>query len=99
MSIGESARHLFIEKDTKSTFELVKEAGSNIGKIKESDSNLNILTIKTRYGLQGVKLRVSLEPKDNGTIVYVSGFGADVWGGGAKKGTDKLFSAMSNLIS
>jgi hypothetical protein len=95
--VGESGRDVFLRLEHDMAFALVEQAGQKIGKVLSSSKVTGSLEIKTRYGLQGVKLRVSLMPHEGGTKVTVSGFGDDIWGGGARKGTDKLLKAIDAL--
>ncbi len=53
---------------------------------------------RCRYGLQSVKLRVSVVDTGRGSsLVKVQAFGDDIWGGGARKGTDKILKALESL--
>ena len=94
---GESTREIFLALDLEDAFSLIESAGASVGKVISSSKITGTLDIKTRYGLQGVKLRVSLVPHERGTSVSIGGFGDDIWGGGARKGTDKLLRAIDQI--
>ena len=67
----------------------------SIGKVVEISKQTLTITAKVRYGLQSVRLRVSvLSQGDDRSLIQVQGFGDDIWGGGARKGTDKLLRAL-----
>ena len=95
--VGESTREIFLALDLEDAFSLIESAGASIGKIISSSKITGTIEIKTRYGLQGVKLRVGLIPNERGTTVSIGGFGDDIWGGGARKGTDKLLKAIDQM--
>lgn len=97
--VGESGREVFLRLDNDAAFAVLETAGNQIGSILSSSKVTGTLEIKTRFGLQSVKLRVSLLPHEDGTKVLVGGFGDDVWGGGARKGGDKLLEAIEELMS
>lgn len=98
MMVGESGRSVQYGKSAMETLADLQIAFDTIGKaIGISKTTLSI-TGKTRCGLQSVKLRVSvLSQGDRQSLVQIQGFGDDVWGGAARKGTDKLLRALDAL--
>ena len=99
MGISESGRDIFLNLDTDNAFSLVEKAGESIGKVLSSSKVTGSIEIKTRYGLAGVKLRISIMPHEsgNGTKVQIGGRGGDIWGAGASKGAHKLLAAIEKL--
>jgi hypothetical protein len=96
--VGESGRTVQYPKSELETFADVERAFSSIGKVAEVSKLTLSLTGRTRYGLQSVKLRVSVLWQGEGrSLIQIQGFGDDVWGGGARKGTDKLIRALEAL--
>ena len=86
------------DENIDDTFSDVQRAFNKIGRVVETSPSIKSITGKTRYGLQSVKLRVSIVSNgaDN-SIVDVQAFGDDIWGGGARKGTEKLLRALDAL--
>lgn len=73
-------------------------AFTTAGKLLESSDVTRTVTGRVRYGLQRIKLRVSVHDHGDGTsVLHVHAFGDDVWGGGARKGTDKLLQALNSV--
>lgn len=99
MAIGESSRDVHLALDRMTAFNAVANAADAIGKILEENEVMGTLTVRTRYGLQAVKLRISVIPDAHGTLVSIGAFGDDIWGGGARKGTDKLLRALDAELS
>ena len=99
MGIGESSREVHLALDRTAAFNAVANAADTIGKILEENETMGTLTVRTRYGLQAVKLRISVVPDAHGTRIAIGAFGDDIWGGGARKGTDKLLRALDEELS
>jgi hypothetical protein len=95
--VGESGRTVQYPKSSLEALADLERAFSAIGKVVEISKSTMSITGKTRYGLQFVKLRVSvLDQGDAKSLIQIQGFGDDVWGGGARKGTDKLIRALES---
>jgi hypothetical protein len=95
--VGESGRTVQYPKSAIMALADLERAFSSIGKVVEISKLTMSVTGKTRYGLQSVKLRVSvLDQGDNKSLIQIQGFGDDIWGGGARKGTDKLIRALES---
>ena len=85
-------------KSVVDTLADLEQAFASIGKVVEVSKLTASVTGKTRYGLQAVKLRVSVLPQgEASSTIQIQGFGDDIWGGGARKGTDKLLRALESL--
>ncbi len=93
--VGESSRSIHYQRPADVAFEDVKRAFSSIGSVLEASPLTRTVMGRTRYGLQAVRLRVSVHAVDDGTSrIDIQGFGDDIWGGGARKGADKLIRAL-----
>lgn len=75
-------------------------AFAEAGKFLESSGVTRTVTGRVRFGLQRVKLRVSVHDRGDGTCTLeVQAFADDIWGGGARKGTDKLVAALNTVAT
>lgn len=93
--VGESQREIEYPAPVGDAMDDVESALGSVGRLLESSRTLNTAVGKTRYGLQSVKLRISVVDTGRGTsLIKIGAFGDDVWGGGARKGTDKLLKAL-----
>jgi hypothetical protein len=96
--VGESGRTVQYPKSAVETLADLQRAFSSIGKVSDVSKLTLSITGRTRYGLQAIKLRVSvISQGEHQSLVQIQGFGDDVWGGGARKGTDKLLRALDSL--
>jgi hypothetical protein len=95
--VGESGRTVQYPKSSLEALADLQRAFASIGKVVEISKLTMSITGKTRYGLQSVKLRVSVLPQGEGqSLIQVQGSGDDIWGAGARKGTDKLLRALES---
>jgi hypothetical protein len=95
--VGESGRTIQYPKPSAAALFDVEQACKSIGKVTEVSKLTSSITVRTRYGLQSVKLRVSIMDAGEGrSAIQIQGFGDDVWGGAARKGTDKLIRALES---
>lgn len=96
--IGESNRSFQYPKPADSALNDVARTFTSIGKVMDVSNLTKTVTGKVRYGLQSVKLRVAVVDHGDGqSLVQVQAFGDDIWGGGARKGTDKLLRALESM--
>ncbi len=98
MPLGNAGREIFVTGDRSRAYAAVVAAGSAIGRVLEAQASTGTVTVRTRYGLQFVKLRVSVLPDGDGSRIVISGASDDVWGGGARKGADKLVAALNREL-
>lgn len=98
MPLGNAEREIFVAGDRERAFAAVVAAGSAIGRVLDAQESTGTVTVRTRYVLQSVKLRVSILPDGDGSRVVISGASDDVWGGGARKGADKLVEALNGEL-
>lgn len=95
--VGESGRSVQYPRPALEALADLERAFSSIGKVVEISKLTMSLTGRTRYGLQSVKLQVSvLDQGTNQSLIQIQSFGDDIWGGGARKGTDKLLRALES---
>lgn len=95
--VGESSRAIEYAKPPEVALLDIERAFRSIGRVREVSRPTHSITGKTRYGLRYVKLRVSVAANANGgSTIHIQGAGDDVWGGAARKGTDKLIRALSS---
>jgi hypothetical protein len=93
--VGESNRSFEYPKRAELALYDVAQAFAAIGKSVEVRKLTKTVTGRVRYGLQSVKLRVSVVDHGDGrSLVQIQAFGDDIWGGGARKGADKLIRAL-----
>lgn len=96
--VGESGRTIQYPKSAPEALADLERAFSSIGKVVEVSKLTASITGRTRYGLQSVKLRVSVLSLGTGrSTIQIQGSGNDIWGAGARKGTDKLIRALESL--
>ncbi len=95
--VGTSTRTVDYAKRAEEAFEDLQRAFSRIGRITESSPATLSLTGTTRYGLQRVKLRVSAHRRDSTSCtIEIGGAGDDIWGGAARKASDKLVRVLGS---
>lgn len=79
-------------------FPLVARALQKLGKLQKEDRPGQYVSGVIMYGLQSVKVRVSLVERDPGrTNVVIQASSDDVWGAGAKHATKRLIETLRNL--
>ena len=74
----------------------LKSAAASLGKIQEAHETSRYLVLKARYGLNPVRLRVSVVSGTSaGTArLDIQGRGQDVWGVASRKTIDRLCAAL-----
>lgn len=97
MGIGSKDRELDYGKSPEAAFNDLHRALRSIGKIEEADPEALFLRGTTRFGLQKVRLKMSVAPSDHGSTISIHALADDVWGKGAKKGIDKLIEALNQV--
>ena len=82
----------------REAFEFVSAAMSKVGSVKKRDPEQNYIDGRIRYGLNPVKVRVSLvEREPRQTTIVVQGSSAEVWGVAAKNAAKRLIQMLENL--
>jgi len=93
--VGESSRSVQYRRSFDNTMADVARAFGSVGKVLDSSATTGTISGRVRYGLQAVRLRVSVfEETPERCRIEIQGFGDDIWGGGARKGADKLIKAL-----
>jgi hypothetical protein len=75
-------------------FAKVSRAFEVIGKLEDANPTTRTVVGKARYGLNPVRLRVSILSAPAGSVLEIAGKGQDVWGAASRKVTDKLLAAI-----
>jgi hypothetical protein len=74
----------------------LKTAADKLGKIQESHDASRFLILKARYGMNPVRLRVSVlsGPTDESSRLDIQGRGQDIWGVASLKVIDRLCASF-----
>lgn len=97
--VGESVREVHYQRGADQALRDVEAAFATIGKVLDSSPLTRTVTGRSRFGLQRIKLRVSIHDRGDGTsTLQIHSFGDDIWGGGARKGTHKLLRALDDVV-
>jgi hypothetical protein len=96
MGLGESANTITLATDQTSALRIVRAAAVEVGKITEDRPAVGRIVVKARFGLQAVKVRIQITSQEGVSLVTLSGFSDDVWGGGARKVMDRLVTAIAS---
>jgi hypothetical protein len=74
----------------------LKSAAAQLGKIEEKSDGSRFLILKMRYGLNPVRMRVSVLSAADGqsSVLDIQGRGQDVWGVASRKAIDRLCLAI-----
>lgn len=77
-------------------FEWLQTAWTSIGKIEEASASTRTLTGKARYGLNPVRLRISVltGAAPDSAVLDIQGRGQDVWGVASRRVIDRLVAAI-----
>jgi hypothetical protein len=74
---------------------MAKAAMERVGRVKETDQPAGFLRGSGRYGLQKVRLKVTVSADgEGGSSVVIRAQGDDVWSAGAKKVIQRLAEAI-----
>lgn len=74
----------------------LQSAANSVGKIEEAHQTSHYLVMKARYGLNPVRLRVSVltGPTPETAVLEIGGRGQDVWGVASRKVIDRLCASL-----
>ena len=97
MGIGAKDTELDYGKRPELAFEDLRQALSAIGKVEEADPEAMFLRGRTRFGLQRVRIKLRVASSVHGSTISIHALADDLWGMGAKKGIDKLITALEGL--
>lgn len=87
-------RRIEIEAPPDVAFERLESAWASIGKIEDSNKSVRTLTGKARYGLNPVRVRISVISNGDSSVLDIQGRGQDVWGAASRKVIDRLIDAL-----
>jgi len=91
-----STRRVELAKSPDAAWESLKRAASDVGKVKEESEAARFLVVKARYGLNAVKLRVSVlsGAAPESAVLDIQGRGQDIAGVASRKVIDRLIAAL-----
>jgi hypothetical protein len=96
--VGESNRRVAYQRPPGQAIDDVAAAFGECGSLLEVNEVLHHVSGRVRYGLQAVRLRVAALPEGDGaSLLEIQGFADDIWGAGARKGTEKLLRALEQV--
>ena len=74
----------------------LKSAFAKIGKVEDASESTKYLVGKARYGLNPVRLRISVlsGAAPDTSVLDIQGRGQDIFGGASRKVIDRLLEAM-----
>ena len=91
-----TTRRVEVQKAPDAAFQRLEEAASNIGKVEQANRDTRSLTLKARYGLNPVRLRVSVlsgsQPETS--VLDIQARGQDILGVASRKVIDRLIAAV-----
>lgn len=94
--VGESSRRFSYPGPPAAALEAVRGALERVGRRVEVDELTTSASASVRIGLQSVRVRASVLPAGESSVVELSGASDDLWGGGARKACDKVVAALSS---
>jgi hypothetical protein len=98
--VGESTRTIQYDRPRTEALADLERAFGTIGRVVEVSIATGTIIGRCRYGLQSVKLRVSvIDQGDGRSLIEIGAAADDVWGAGARKGTDKLVAALGAIAA
>ena len=93
--VGESTRTVDYAAPAEVAYRRLQAAIARVGKLVDLNEPTFTVTCRTRYGLQRVRIRASVHRRDERSCtIDFQAFGDDIWGGGARRATDKLIAAL-----
>jgi len=94
-------RRLEVAASPDVAFERLQRAFATIGKVEETNLGTRSLNGKARYGMNPVRLRISVlsGPSADTAVLDIQGRGQDVWGVASRKVIDRLAAALASIPS
>lgn len=91
-----AARTIELQMSAAAAWDRLKVVAASMGKIEEVGEAARFISFKTRYGLNPVRLRVSVlsGPSDGTAVLDIQGRGQDVWGVASRKVIDRLCASF-----
>ena len=89
-------RTVELQLPPKAAWEQLIASADKLGKIQEVHDASRFLILKARYGLNPVRLRISVlsGPTDQSSRLDIQGRGQDVWGVASRKVIDRLCASF-----
>lgn len=89
--------------DTKHTpeqaYDIAKESLKQLGKLKKDNDDELTLFGTMSYGLQSVKINISIETQGTGSVIHIEATSDDVWEKGAKVALSKLMPSIEDALN
>lgn len=90
-----TARRVEIAEPPEVTWQRLQSAFASLGKVEEANPTTRYLVGRARYGLNPVRLRISVLSGAEGTSVLdIQARGQDVWGVSSRKMIDTLLATI-----
>jgi len=85
-----------LQVPARQAWDQLKSTAAGLGKIEEANEASRFLVFKARYGLNPVRLRVSVlsGPSEDTSRLDIQGRGQDIWGVASRKVIDGLCAAF-----
>jgi hypothetical protein len=89
-------RRVEMQMEPRAALDQLRRAVREVGKVEQDSEATSSLVAKVRYGLNPVRLRVSVltGPTDGTSVVEISAVGQDIWGAAARRATDRVVAAI-----
>jgi len=92
--LGGSEATIRLEATPAVAFQRARAALERVGKLKEADEAAGFLRGSGRYGLQKIRLKITVTGEGDGSAVLIRAQGDDVWSAGAKKVIRRVTDAI-----
>ena len=100
IALDQSQGEVLLRLPLDDAWDAVELAASRVGQVLEFRRATSSMLIRTRYDLQRVKLRVSIVPHREGSLVKISWTSDDGSSrGGTHKGLDEFVAALNEFVS
>jgi hypothetical protein len=89
-------RRVEIQAPMPHTWNSLLAGAGSLGRVEEQHPASKYFLMKARYGLNPVRLRVSVMngPTEQSSVVEITGRGQDVWGVASRKVIDRLLATL-----
>lgn len=91
-----TTRRVEVQQAPDAVFQRLEAAASGMGKVEQANQDTRSLTVKSRYGLNPVRLRVSVlsGPLPETSVLDIQARGQDILGVASRKVIDRLVAAL-----
>ena len=84
-----------VNLSANAAFQRIQEIGNEIGSVIDVNPSDGTLMINSRYGLNPVKVSVSIKAKNStASTIKLFGHGQDIWGSAAKRVIDRIVEEL-----